>query len=108
MSESLQLTVTIADDGTESSVIAAKGFARGGFACPAGFVGTAMTFQVSTDNSTFYAHEAAGGSATSVTVEASKAYAIPSEVMAWPFIKLVSGSSETGGPLTIPVTLVTP
>lgn len=99
-------TITIADNAQASSAFSTKGYARGSIGIPTGFVGTALTFSVSLDDSTYFGVEAAGGSAVSLTVEATKVYALPVEIMGWPYVKVTSGSSETGGPLTLPVVLL--
>lgn len=85
------LLATIANGQTTSSAIDLRADTSAGFILPAAFTGTGMTFQVSADNVTYTAH-----SATSVTVAQGKAYGIPADVAVFPWIKLVSGSSEAG------------
>ena len=82
-------TATIASSGTISDAIDLRAYSTGGYILPASFTGTGMTFQVSADGTTYTAHSVA-----SVTVAQGKAYAFPAEVMAFPWVKLVSGSSE--------------
>lgn len=103
--ETQQATATIADNAQTSDAIKFKGMAGGGFRLPAGFVGTAMTFEVSDDNDTFVELEGSDGNAVTLVVQASKAYALPAGLLGWPYFKLKSGSSETGGPLSIPVVM---
>ena len=62
---------------------------------PASLTSTAMTFTVcNTYDGTYVALEDATGAAISLTVEASKAYALPPELFAFIYAKLVCGSSE--------------
>jgi hypothetical protein len=98
-------TVTIAASGTTSTVFTLDGYAVGGIILPSQFTGTTMTFLVcDTYGGTYVALEDAGGATISYTVEAAKAYALPPELFAFPYAKLVSGSSE-GAERTIVVTV---
>lgn len=85
-----RLSVTIASSGTKSGGIDLRNATVAGYILPATFTGTGMTFEVSADGVTYTAH-----SASSVTVAQGKAYAFPAEVMAFPWVKLVSGSTES-------------
>jgi len=98
-------TATIADNGTTSTEIDLENGTLCGFYTPAGLVGTAITFTVSTETGgTFVGVEKQDGSALTYTVEASKYYYLnPADFAGVRFIKLVSGSSETGGPLTFTI-----
>lgn len=94
-------TVVIAVNGTVSTAMDMEDGTLCGVFIPAGFVGTAMTFQTSIDGITFVAVNNAAG-ALSYVVAASKYIAIdPKDFRGMRYIKLVSGSSETGGPLTL-------
>ena len=103
--ENLVHTATVADNGTESDAVPFKGMAGGGFALPAGVLSTAMTFQVSVDNSTYVVLEDADGAAVSITVQSSRAYPLPAELFGFPWFKFVCGSSETAGPTSISVAM---
>ena len=86
-------TATIAAGGTKSAAVGIADYLTGGFQLPATFTGTAMTFEVSADGSTFVALNDSSG-AISLTVAQGKAYALPAAVMAYPWVKFVSGSTE--------------
>lgn len=97
---------TIADNAQVTDAMNFQGMAGGGFILPAGFLSTSVGFTVGlTSSGTFYTLEDSDGAAIAMTVEASKAYSFPAELFGWPFVKMTTGSSETGGPLTIPVVL---
>lgn len=93
------VTATIAAAGTVSTAIDLRGARGFGFALPATFTGTAITFQVSHDNVTFQALNDDSG-AVSMTVAQGKSYTAPRPDStsggpgAWPYVKLVSGSTE--------------
>jgi hypothetical protein len=88
-------TATIAASGTASDSVVLNGFSFGGFILPSAFTSTAMTFTVcDSEGGTYVALEDADGASISLTVEAAKAYALPAELFAFPFCKLVGGSSE--------------
>jgi hypothetical protein len=89
------VTLTIASGGTTSGVFDARGFAFYGLVMPGAFTGTSLTFTVcDTATGTFRALYDVGNTQVSLTVAASRAYDLPSELSAWPFWKIVSGSSE--------------
>jgi hypothetical protein len=88
-------TVTIANAASISEPFQTRQFAQGGFMLPATFTGTAMTFEVSIDGTTFEAlHDSSG--TISLTVAQGKAYALPAALFAFPYAKLKSGSTESG------------
>jgi hypothetical protein len=97
---------TIAVGGTASSVVTLDGFAMGMIHMPSTLEGTALTFTVApTYGGTYVAPEDSSGNAIAVTVEASKAYAIPEALFGAPFLKLVMGTTQTTTDTVIPVTL---
>lgn len=99
-------TVTIASGATESGVLTLDGYAMGMIHLPSTYDGTALTFLVSpTYGGTYVALEDSSGAAVSLTVEASKAYALPEALFGAPYCKLVSGTSQTTSDTVIPVTL---
>jgi hypothetical protein len=64
---------------------------------PAAFTGTAISFQVSLDDTTYYPLYNADGTLYSVTVATSHAVALdPSTFVAVAFVKVVSNASEGG------------
>jgi hypothetical protein len=69
-----------------------------GFIMPAAFTGSAITFNVSTDDVTYSALNDSSNAAVSITVTAGKAYALKQDVRStlspWRYIQFVSGSSE--------------
>jgi hypothetical protein len=93
---------TIANNGTVSDAIAIENFLHGGFQLGT-FTGTAMTFQVSDDDTTYVALNNDSG-AIALTVAQNKAYALPDAVMKHRFFKFVAGSSQ-GQATSIAVTL---
>lgn len=76
-----------------------------GFVMPAAFTGASVTFQVSLDDSTYQALYDSANSQISITVSASRTYALKQDVRSalqpWPYVKIVSASAE-GGARTIP------
>jgi hypothetical protein len=89
-------TATIAVSGTTSDSIVLNGFSFGGIILPSTYDGTAMTFTVcDTEGGTYVALEDADGVAIPLVVEASKAYNLPPELFAFPFCKLVAGTSQS-------------
>lgn len=88
-------TVTIASADTVSTAIDARGYNQFGLIKPA-TTGTAITFQVSTSSAgTFTALLSSAGTAVSLTVQAGAGtYPLPDSLKAFPYFKIVSGSSE--------------
>lgn len=70
-----------------------------GFMIPASFTGTAITFSVSNDDST-YAALYNSNTQLSITVSTSRAFGFTADqrslLSAWRYVKLVSGSAEGG------------
>ena len=99
-------SVTIASGATESDELVLDGYAMGMVHLPSTFDGTSLTFMVSpTFGGTYVALEDSSGASISLTVEASKAYALPEALFGAPYCKLVAGSSQTTTDTVIPVTL---
>ena len=75
-----------------------------GFVMPAAFTGASVTFQVSADDSTYQALYNSSNSQVSITVSASRSYALLQDVRSclqmWRYVKIVSASNE-GGARTI-------
>lgn len=86
-------TLVIAASGTVSDAFNNTHCVAAAVVLPATFTGTALTFQVSADNSTFVALNNDSG-AVSITVAQAKAYALPAGLAAFPYFKIVSGSTE--------------
>jgi hypothetical protein len=96
-------TAVIASGGTVSgacdlgTLAATEGLA--GFVLPATFTGTAITFQVSIDDSTYQALYNSN-TQLSLTVAQGRSYGFAADTRAllfgWRYVKLVSGSSEGG------------
>lgn len=99
-------TTTIASSGTKSGAIDTADYAICICYLPASLTGTAITFEVSHDGTTFVPLYDASGAAVSRTVAASRAFYVPPEVMAAKQFKLVSGSSE-GAARTIAYSMMT-
>jgi hypothetical protein len=97
---------TIAVGGTASDEVVLDGYAIGMVHMPSTLEGTALTFTVApVSGGTFVALEDSSGNAVSLTVEASKAYALPEAIFGAPYAKLVMGSTQTTTDTVIPVTL---
>jgi hypothetical protein len=97
---------TIAVGGTASDVVVLDGFAMGMVHLPSTLEGVALTFTVApTYGGTYVALEDSAGNSVSLTVEASKAYALPEAIFGAPYCKLVMGSAQTTTDTVIPVTL---
>ena len=87
--------LTIAISTSASDAFDAREFAAFGVVIPAAFTGTTITLQVSADNVTYQAlHKNSSDVAWSITVQVSKSYALPTDLEAWPFFKIVSGGTE--------------
>ncbi len=95
-------SLILPDNGQTSVVIPLNGLTLVGVMLPAGIVSTALTFTMSdAADGTFVPVYGVSG-AISYTISASKYFALdPKDFQGIAFIKLVFGSSETGGPLTI-------
>lgn len=88
------ITATIANGQTTSGAIDARGLSQIGLVMPSAFTGTTISFNVSADGATYQALYDATNTLVSVTVAASRSYALPSTLLAWPYFKIVSGSAE--------------
>jgi hypothetical protein len=92
------MNATIASGETVSGAIDVYPGRLYGFVLPAAFTGTAITFQVSEDGSTYRALYDDGNTAVSITVTQARAYAFKVDdfhcLHQWRYIKLVSGSAE--------------
>ena len=89
------IDVTIANSGTVSTAANLLGMRLVGIITPAALTGTELTFQASTDNSTFTAMYDENGAAIAVTVAASR-WTVPvfTSFLGVPYLKIVSGSAE--------------
>jgi hypothetical protein len=87
--------VTIANGQTVSGIVETRGeYPNMGLALPAAFTGTALSFEVSLDGSTFQGLYREDGSAVSVTVAPGRSYQLPVELAPWPYFRIVSSASE--------------
>jgi formylmethanofuran:tetrahydromethanopterin formyltransferase len=90
-------TVTIANGATTSDAINMNGFDLVSLVLPAALTSTAMSFQASIDGTNFFTLYNTGGAALTVTVGASRIVLfVPGDLGAFPFLKLVAGSTEAG------------
>jgi hypothetical protein len=88
-------TVTVASSGTTSDDFCVEAASFGGVYMPAALTSTSISFTVcDTKGGTYVALEDAAGAAIALTVEASRAYALPPELFGFRYAKLVCGSSE--------------
>ena len=89
-------TVTIANSGTTSTAIDTAEYVAIGIILPAAFTGSAITFSVSQDNTTYGTLYTAANAAQSITVTQARAYPMPDDALKFRYVKLISGSSEEG------------
>lgn len=92
------LTVTILDGQTESDGVQLGGTSLVAIDIPAGFDGTALTFQVSSDGTNYKTYKRmSDGAAVAAVVGADAAYAAGYfDFGGYEWIKLVAGTSQTG------------
>lgn len=89
-------SVVIADGGTVSGAVDLMGASLLAFTTPASLTGTAITFQASVDGTTYLPLRNAAG-VVSVTVTSSQYYRVdPNDFRGVRFLKLVSGTTESG------------
>lgn len=87
--------ITIANSTTISAAVSLIGVSILGIVTPAALTGTAITFQVSADGSTYVPLYDSTNTQVSVTVAASRGYYLdPAIFAAWRYAKVVSGSAE--------------
>jgi hypothetical protein len=92
------VSVTIANGQTVSSVAQMNAARAVGIIVPASMTGTSLTFSVSVDGITYNTLKDAAGSDYTITITSSaSAHEITAnKLVAWPYVKLVSGSAESG------------
>lgn len=96
------VSVTMADDGTETSVADIGSMINATLQIPAAWVTATVTFKGGFSRGTMAAVSDKEGVAVSIPgTEASKSYEINAAVMNFPYISIVSGAGQTGGPLTL-------
>lgn len=86
-------TVIVADGGTKSAALdCGESGMLVGYSFPSGLDGTTLSFEVSSDGTTYQALEDESG-AISLTIAASKSYglAYPSRFLGWRYVKFVVG-----------------
>lgn len=95
--------VIIADNATTSPEADLRDRVLCGVFLPAGFLGTSLTFlAAAATGGTFLTIQDGEGADYTVTVAASKFVPVdPTKFVGVRFLKVKSGSSETGGPLTL-------
>lgn len=87
-------TATIAISSSTSSAIPITGKVILGLVVPSAITGTAFTFTVSHDGTTYQALYDTTNTQVSLTVAASRNYDLPSELASWPYFKIVSNGTE--------------
>lgn len=86
---------TIAISTTTSGAVDLQGQALCAIQMPSAFTGASITFQGSVDGSTYQAIYNSSNTQYSITVSASRTYAInPTDFAGFRYIKIVSASSE--------------
>lgn len=92
MKDSLAINITIAESGTSSSVLTLPGeYYIGGIIHPAMTTSTAINFEVSDDNITFYPLADESGNDYGVTINPARAEAIvldPSTFYCWKYVRV--------------------
>jgi hypothetical protein len=95
--QQIQTNVTIANGAQSSSVADLLGFTLCAVETPSAFTGTAITFEVSNDNSTFVPVHKEDGNAYSITVSTSRATIVDiQKFRGFRYLKIKSGSAEGG------------
>lgn len=95
--QQIQLEVTIANGAQLSNVADLNNLTLCAVQTPASFTGTAITFEVSADNSTFVPVHVEGGTAYSITVASSRATIVDiNKFRGFRYVKVKSGSAESG------------
>ena len=95
--QQIQVDVTIANGAQSSSVADLLGFTLCAVQTPGTFTGTAITFEVSADNSTFVPVHVEAGTAYSITVAASRATIVDiQKFRGFRYVRVKSGSAEGG------------
>ena len=93
----IQTNVTIANGAQLSGAVDLLGFTLCAVETPATFTGTAITFEVSNDNSTFVPVHKEDGNAYSITVSTSRATIVDIlKFRGFRYLKIKSGSAEGG------------
>lgn len=88
-------SLTVAQGGTTTGAFGGEKWAGYGLIMPAALTSTAMTFTVcDSADGTYVALYDTTNTQVAMTVAASRAYDLPSELYAWPFWKIVLGTAE--------------
>jgi hypothetical protein len=86
----------IASGSGTSEAVATMGHVIFGAVLPSTLDGTALTFTVSHDGTTYQAlYNNDGSTQTSMTVAASRSVDLPTALAAWPYFKLVMGTNQS-------------
>jgi hypothetical protein len=89
------LTV-VSGANVSSAAVDCRGMDLVGIEVPNTFDGTTIAFQVSTDNVTFQDLYDLTNTRVLITVTASRSYPVWGETAGWSYVKLVTGSPQTG------------
>jgi hypothetical protein len=89
-------SIVIASSAQLSSAVENKYGFELGIVVPAAFTGTALTFEVSANGTTYQPLYGTDGNAVSLTVAQGRSYPLPAAVSFWPYFKVKSGSAEAG------------
>jgi hypothetical protein len=93
--DKVDVLITIETSTTISSSAFMKNGVAGAIITPAALTGTALSFQVSYDDTVYTALYGTDGNAISYTVAASRVIPLNKEIFAaFPYLKLVSGTAE--------------
>lgn len=96
LSKVTSVVATVANAAALSDVIDIRGYQVTGIVIPAEFDGTTIGFQVSADGVTYQVLYDMNGDIISLTVSASRSYALWSELSGWAYIKVTTGTNQTG------------
>lgn len=102
------LDVTITSGQSLSAAANAKGYLVVGVSVPATFDGSALTFQVSPDGTTWYNAYDAAGTELNITASASRFIALPQDAMQGvEWLKVRAGTAAAGTNQTTTDTILT-
>ena len=87
-------TASVASSGTVSAAADCRGYTAVGILVPSTFDGSQIQFQVSQDNSTFYDLYDNSNARVAMTVGASRAYPLWSELAGWNYLKVVTVTAQ--------------
>lgn len=90
-------TATIANGANDSAAVDISAARAVGLEVPSTFDGSVITFKVATaSGGTYQVLRDINNEVVTMTVQASTSYDLPGELTAWPFMKVVATTAQTG------------